>query len=144
MKRGFTLVEIMIIVAIIALLAAIAIPNLTRARLQTNELAAQSALKTIAKAEAAYRSANPNYATLSQLGPANTLGCATEPCIKSGYSFTCAAVTDTFVVRALPQTPNVSGARNFCITEDGTVRVNATITAATDHATCQGYAAISP
>lgn len=104
----------------------------------------QSALKAIAKAEAAYRSANPNYATLAQLGPAKALGCITEPCIKSGYSFTCVAATDNFVVRALPQTPNVSGVRNFCITEDGTVRVNAAITVTTDHATCQGYVAVSP
>jgi len=60
----------MIVVAIIALLAAIAIPNLLRARLQTNESAAQAALKTIATAEITYRTANTQYATLTALGAA--------------------------------------------------------------------------
>jgi prepilin-type N-terminal cleavage/methylation domain-containing protein len=144
MKRGFTLVEIMIIVAIIALLAAIAIPNFMTARVQKNESAAQSALRTIAKAELNYRSTKPSYATLSQLGLAITLGCATEPCIKSGYSFTLTPTADTFVVRAIPQAPDATGVRNFCITEDGVVRVNAGISATTDHAACQAYAISAP
>ena len=49
-KKGFTFLEIMIVVAIIALLAAIAIPNLLRTRIQANESAAISSLKTITTA----------------------------------------------------------------------------------------------
>src|SRR3989338_271196 len=62
-RKGFTLVEIMIVVAIIALLAAIAIPNLLRARHNANESAAIAALRTLSTAEESYRAAQtpPSY-----------------------------------------------------------------------------------
>jgi type IV pilus assembly protein PilA len=66
--KGFTLVEIMIVVAIIALLAAIAIPNLLRSRLSAQEAGAVAALHTILAAEEQYRASNPVYSDLPTLG----------------------------------------------------------------------------
>ncbi len=130
-KRGFTLVEIMIVVAIIALLAAIAIPNLLRARANANEAAAVSALKTLATAAISYRSVSTAYPTsLNSMAPGNAtppyidsvLGCASPPCGKQGYSFILTGSTNTFTATAEPQTAGTTGNRRFFVDESGVVR----------------------
>jgi len=89
--KGFTLVEIMIVVAIIALLAAIAIPNLLRARLNANETAAQATLATISSSNVSYRSVNALYGTIAQMAAAippyldGTVGTAQAAGGKQGY-----------------------------------------------------------
>lgn len=130
-KKGFTLVEIMIVVAIIVLLAAIAIPNLLRARLSANEATAIAAMRTISTAMESYRAAQspPAYpASLAALiAPASdppyidsVLGSGN----KSGYTFTPDGVGgNTYNVVATPQTPNVTGVRSFYVDQSGVVRV---------------------
>ena len=129
-RKGFTLVEIMIVVAIIALLAAIAIPNLLRARHNANEAAAIASLRTISTALESYRAAQtpPTYVggTLNALSTANppyidtTLGTGA----KQGYGFVLAiANANQYTCTATPVTMNVTGTRVFVVTESGVITV---------------------
>ncbi|MFH1778485.1 MAG: prepilin-type N-terminal cleavage/methylation domain-containing protein [Candidatus Omnitrophota bacterium] len=126
-KKGFTLVEIMIVVAIIALLAAIAIPNLLRARHNANETAAIGALRTLASACISYRAVNAAYpTTLGALSGSTppyidaTLGTGT----KQGYIFTAPAGTaNIFSVTATPESTGVTGTRIFYVSEDGVIKL---------------------
>ena len=90
MMKGFTLVEIMIVAAIIALLAGIAIPNLLRARVSAQESAATASLHTLLAGQIQYRATNPTYGTLAQLGAGNPpyIDTALANGSKQGYTFT--------------------------------------------------------
>lgn len=139
-RKGFTLVEIMIVVAIIALLAAIAIPNLLRARVNAQESAAASAMHTITSAQVSWRATNSTYATLAQLGA------ATPPYIdstlaggsKQSYTFAIPQQTASqFYATAVPQT--LAQAHSFYIDEGGILcRSDAVGTAAAGGHTAAG------
>ena len=102
-NKGFSLIELLIVVAIILIIAAIAIPNLLRSKQSANEAAAVSVLRNVHNSQAVYVIQFTNsigYAnSLIKLGPGvpcdmnhaclsdQLVGCAAEPCIKSGYMF---------------------------------------------------------
>ena len=127
-KKGFTLVEIMIVVAIIALLAAIAIPNLLRARHNANETAAIASLRTISTACESFRAAQSPTAYPTAL---TALSGATPPYIdstlgggtKQGYAFTYTGGTNTFGCTANPTATGVTGTRVFFVNEQGVIRL---------------------
>ncbi|MFH0790172.1 MAG: DUF4190 domain-containing protein [Candidatus Omnitrophota bacterium] len=132
----------------VAILAAIAIPNLLRARLSANEIGAQASLRTISTAMESYRysNGNGNYTGVTLAG----LSAATPPYIdavlgagaKQGYTIALTVVdANSYVSTAVPQTASVSGVRSFCITEDGVLRVQVVGGVIADRVACLALAA---
>lgn len=164
-QKGFSLIELLIVVAIILIIAAIAIPNLLRARIAANESSAVASVRTLNTSEVAYQTAypaqgfSPNLADLGPGGATCTTPASNNACLidnvlatgtKSGYTFTetpfaVNGINTTYVVGASAATFNQSGVRDFCSVDDFVIRSQtptAQSTPVTAYATCQGWVAL--
>jgi type IV pilus assembly protein PilA len=156
--RGFSLIELLIVVAIILIIAAIAIPNLLSARKSANEASAASSVRTVNTVQVTYLSTYPAVgysSSMAALGPPGATGCpatgpvsanaclidfglaaATSPAAaKTGYYFGVGVPANGppnqgYTVGGAPAAFNQTGVRGFCSNEDGAIRVAAAWNAA--------------
>jgi type IV pilus assembly protein PilA len=141
-QKGFSLIELLIVVAIILIIAAIAIPNLLRAKIAANEASAVGSLRTINTSSVEYSTTYGGYETtlLSLGGPAGGSAASTSAELidavlaggtKSGYAFTyTTGSTDSngnvlaYTLTAVPTSIGVTGQREFFTDQSGVIRYN--------------------
>jgi type IV pilus assembly protein PilA len=138
-KNGFSLIELLIVVAIILIIAAIAIPNLLKSRMAANESSAVGSVRTLNTAQVTYQNGCPATGFAGAIATLNTGGgCLAGVGIidnvlstgtKSGYTFVIAspgltggAAGTTYDTNAGPVTANVTGVRYFYSNESGVIR----------------------
>jgi prepilin-type N-terminal cleavage/methylation domain-containing protein len=128
-RRGFTLIEMMIVVGIIAILVAIALPNFMRSRVQTNEAQAIENLRVIGSAQVSYHASHNGYGSWGELrmpaagGPPYLSGSWDEGFERGGYTYSMPEVNDaSFVCIATPTDPGVTGTKYFRVDGSGIIR----------------------
>ena len=153
-KKGFTLIELMIVIAIIAIIAAIAIPNLIEARKHGNEAAAIGALKTIGTSQSLFREGDKDgnntldYGNLTALATASLIDDVLGAGTKQGYTFvvTPGSTTPEFLWAgdANPAVATTTGDRYFTTNHAGVTYYTTGAVATTPPATCIVPANMSP
>jgi len=121
--KGFTLIELMIVVAIIAIILAIAIPSLMNARKASNEASAVNSIRTITTCNEQYRTRFLTYApALTELSATGYVDDVLGSGTKAGYAFTYTSGASTYAVTAVPIDPGASGDRGFYVDATGVIR----------------------
>ena len=139
-QKGFSLIELLIVVAIILIIAAIAIPNLLRSKIAANQASAVASLRTLNTSSVLYNTNYQQYPTaISQMGTSGAASSTSADLIdsvlaggqKSGYNFTWTGggTTGTYSINANPVTPNQTGTIYYYTDQSLVIRSNASATA---------------
>jgi|SRR5438094_3758833 len=158
-SRGFSLIELLIVIAIILIIAAIAIPNLLKSRMAANQASAVGSLHTLNAVEVMYASTyNTGFSpNLSSLGPGtgtsspsaaglidSVLAGTGNTSTRQGYTFTYAATPDsggrydTYTINAAPSTPGTTGTNYYYTDQTGVIRQNSSQAASASDAPLGG------
>lgn len=139
----FTLVELMIVVAIIAVLATIGIPMLLDAKRNSNEKTCIGSLRSLNTDQETYRSDHQSFGTLLELKTAGKVNLF-DP--KSGYTYSDLIVApnaDNYAIKGVPTSLGASGRKVFAVTKTGTIRTDAAVSAAFAISNAAGTAAVA-
>jgi type IV pilus assembly protein PilA len=136
-QRGFSLIELLIVIAIILIILSIALPQMSKSRMHSQEMAAIAEIRTITQAEVQYQSQFGQFATsLGQLGPPASAGAAEGPAAAGlipaslasgatgGYNFTITQTPGGYAVVAVPKAFGSTGRRTFYSDQTAIIREN--------------------
>jgi prepilin-type N-terminal cleavage/methylation domain-containing protein len=134
-RRGFSLIELLIVIAIILIIITVAVPKFQKAQMFARDMAAQKAIQTIHQMEVQYQSQYGRYAnSLAELGPpasgaaspaaADLIDASFASGIKGGYKYTLTGGNGGYIVTAVPETFGTSGSRTWYSDQTMTIHYN--------------------